>query len=402
MGPLVSGFVGTVMSFQIQPSAIVRPSRTALNMADLDPAVVTKKEYQDICGVEFDDATLQDRLKATNFLYPRHVEVIEDIAPIAGQMVDDVLLECGENAWQPQDYLPDLAKEGWEEELKEMRAMSHEIPDDILVVLIGDMVTEEALPTYQTLLNTFEGCDDPTGDSDEHWARWSRGWTSEENRHGDLLNKYLYLGGRCNMRSIEVTIQHLITNGFNPGAQKDPYRGFVYTSFQERATKISHGNVGKLARECGDKNLNRICAKIAGDEGRHERAYQLFSEEILKRDPEGFLSVLGDMMRGQITMPAEQMTDGVDTDLYENFSRVAQNLGVYTAIDYADILDHLIKRWDLSNLEGISGEAERERDYICKLPNRYRKLAERSMNRKKKVNEEEPTTSFDWIYGRKA
>ena len=283
-----------------------------------------------------------------------------------------------------------------------MRAMAQEIPDDILVVLIGDMVTEEALPTYQTLLNTFEGCDDPTGNSDAHWARWSRGWTSEENRHGDLLNKYLYLGGRCNMRSIEVTIQHLITNGFNPGAQKDPYRGFVYTSFQERATKISHGNVGKLARECGDKNLNRICAKIAGDEGRHERAYQLFSEEILSRDPEGFLSVLGDMMRSQITMPAEQMTDGVDTNLYENFSRVAQNLGVYTAIDYADILDHLIKRWDLTNLEGISGEAEKERDYICKLPNRYRKLAERSMNRKKKVNEEEPTTSFDWIYGRMA
>jgi len=295
-----------------------------------------------------------------------------------------------------------LSKEGWEDEVKEMRAMAQEIPDDILVVLIGDMVTEEALPTYQTLLNTFEGCDDPTGNSDAHWARWSRGWTSEENRHGDLLNKYLYLGGRCNMRSIEVTIQHLITNGFNPGAQKDPYRGFVYTSFQERATKISHGNVGKLARECGDKNLNRICAKIAGDEGRHERAYQLFSEEILSRDPEGFLSVLGDMMRSQITMPAEQMTDGVDTNLYENFSRVAQNLGVYTAIDYADILDHLIKRWDLTNLEGISGEAEKERDYICKLPNRYRKLAERSMNRKKKVNEEEPTTSFDWIYGRMA
>jgi acyl-[acyl-carrier-protein] desaturase len=24
-------------------------------------------------------------------------------------------------------------------------------------------------------------------------------WTSEENRHGDLLNKYLYLSGRVNM-----------------------------------------------------------------------------------------------------------------------------------------------------------------------------------------------------------
>lgn len=280
--------------------------------------------------------------------------------------------------------------------------MAKEIPDELLVVLIGDMVTEEALPTYQTLLNTFEGCDDPTGTSESAWARWSRGWTSEENRHGDLLNKYLYLTGRCDMRSIEVTIQHLITNGFNPKARKDPYRGFVYTSFQERATKISHGNVGKLARTCGEKNLSKICAQIAGDEGRHEKAYQLFSEEILKRDPDGFMHVFGDMMRGQISMPAEQMTDGIDADLYENFSGVAQRTGVYTAIDYADIIEHLVKRWDLDNIEGLSSAAEKEREYICRLPERYRKLAERSMNKKKKSGEVDELKSFGWLYGRTA
>ena len=278
--------------------------------------------------------------------------------------------------------------------------MTEGVPDDLMVVLVGDMVTEEALPTYQTLLNTFEGCDDPTGDTDSAWARWSRGWTSEENRHGDLLNKYLYLGGKCDMRSIEVTIQHLITNGFNPDARKDPYRGFVYTSFQERATKISHGNVGRIAGEYGDSNLRKICAKIAGDEGRHEKAYQTFSEEILKRDPDGLIMTFGDMMRGQISMPAEQMTDGINSNLYDDFSAVAQKLGVYTAIDYADIIGHLVKRWDLENIEGLSSEAEKERDYICKLPERYRKLAERSMNKKKKVSEEEPERSFSWIYGR--
>ena len=281
--------------------------------------------------------------------------------------------------------------------------MAATVPDELLVVLIGDMVTEEALPTYQTLLNTFEGCDDPTGTTDSAWARWSRGWTSEENRHGDLLNKYLYLGGRCDMRSIEVTIQHLITSGFNPGAEKDPYRGFVYTSFQERATKISHGNVGKLAKVSGDKNLQRICAKIAGDEGRHEKAYQAFSSEILKRDPNGLLAVFGDMMRGQIVMPAELMTDGKDEELYENFANVAQRLGVYTAIDYAEIIGHLVKTWDLENLEGLSSEGEKERDYLCRLPGRYTKLAERSMNKAKKATDDEvPTKSFNWIYGRKA
>jgi acyl-[acyl-carrier-protein] desaturase len=310
------------------------------------------------------------------------------------------LLETGEASWQPQDFLPDLSKEGWEEEVKELRKQSEGLSDEVLVTLIGDLITEEALPTYQTLLNTFEGCDDPTGTTDTPWARWSRGWTSEENRHGDLLNKYLYLTGRTDMRSIEVTIQHLITNGFNPQAKKDPYRGFVYTSFQERATKVSHANVGKLARREGDSRLAKICNKIAGDEGRHEKAYQIFTEEILKRDPEGLLYVFGDMMRGQIKMPAENMNDGVNAELYNDFANIAQRIGVYTAIDYADIIEHLVKRWDLEHLEGISGEAEKERDYLCKLPERYRKLAERSMNKKKKAGEEDTKKSFAWLHGR--
>jgi len=30
-------------------------------------------------------------LKSTKFLYPKHVEVIEDISPIAGAMVDEIV-----------------------------------------------------------------------------------------------------------------------------------------------------------------------------------------------------------------------------------------------------------------------------------------------------------------------
>ena len=37
------------------------------------------------------------------------------------------------------------------------------------------------------------------------WAKWIRAWTGEENRHGDLLSKYLYLCGRVNMREMEIT-----------------------------------------------------------------------------------------------------------------------------------------------------------------------------------------------------
>jgi len=339
-------------------------------------------------------------MRSTNLLYPDHVAVIEDLSPIVDKMVDDVLLETGDSSWQPQDFLPDLTNEDWISSIKEMREMHATIPDDVLVVLIGDMVTEEALPTYQTLLNTFEGCDDPSGDTDTAWAKWSRGWTSEENRHGDLLNKYLYLGGRCDMRKIEVTIQHLITSGFNPKAERDPYRGFVYTSFQERATKISHGNVGKLAMSAGDAYLGKICSKIAGDEARHEKAYQLFCEEIIKRDPNGLISVFADVMRGQISMPAEMMTDGVDDKLYEHFSATAQRLGVYTAIDYAEIIHHLVKRWNLEEITGLNAKGEADRDFVCNLGPRYKKLAERAANRNAKKDVE--LNEFSWIWGRKA
>ena len=52
------------------------------------------------------------------------------------------------------------------------------------------------------------------------------------------------------------------------------YLGYIYTSFQERATKISHGNTGRLAKAGGDETLGKICNLIAADEGRHEVAYQ--------------------------------------------------------------------------------------------------------------------------------
>ena len=51
----------------------------------------TTEEYKDICGARFDEASLDERLRATNFLYPKHVEVIEDISPIASAMVDDIV-----------------------------------------------------------------------------------------------------------------------------------------------------------------------------------------------------------------------------------------------------------------------------------------------------------------------
>ena len=40
------------------------------------------------------------------------------------------------------------------------------------------------------------------------------------------------------MKAVERTIQNLIGSGMDPKTENNPYLGFIYTSFQERATKV--------------------------------------------------------------------------------------------------------------------------------------------------------------------
>ncbi|KAK1299790.1 hypothetical protein QJS10_CPB13g01670 [Acorus calamus] len=302
-----------------------------------------------------------------------------------------------EQCWQPQDFLPEPSSDGFIEEVNELRERAKELPDDYFVCLVGDMITEEALPTYQTMLNTLDGVRDETGASPTSWAIWTRAWTAEENRHGDLLNKYLYLSGRVDMKQIEKTIQYLIGSGMDPRTENSPYLGFIYTSFQERATFISHGNTARHAKEQGDLKLAQICGTIAADERRHETAYTKIVEKLFEIDPDGTILAFEDMMRKKISMPAHLMYDGRDDNLFEHFSAVAQRIGVYTAKDYADILEHLVKRWKIESLTGLSGRGEVAQEYVCTLASRIRRLEERAQSRAKQG----PEVAFSWIFDRK-
>lgn len=306
------------------------------------------------------------------------------------------LLRPVEESWQPSDFLPDSNHKDWPGELKELRRQAAGLSDEILVVLVGNTVTEEALPSYQTWLNRPEELQDDTGSSPAAWARWTRGWTAEENRHGDLLNRYLYLSGRVNMRSFEITTHHLIRNGFDPHSGNDLYRSIVYVSFQERATKISHSNLGKLAEKEGDKTLAKICAAISGDEARHEEAYKRFYRRIIERDPSNCVIAFATMMRRKIGMPASLMSDGTEADLFSQFAVVAQRSGMYTYRDYAEILRHLIDYWGIASMQGLTGEAAESQEYLCQLPEQYLSKAARIGEALQAF----PKKPFEWVYGR--
>lgn len=325
------------------------------------------------------------------------------------------------------DFLPDPAKptDEFQHEVRELRARSGELPAEYFVVLVGDMITEEALPTYQTMINTLDGVRDETGASSTPWAVWTRAWTAEENRHGDLLSKYLYLSGKVDMMMVEKTVQYLIGAGMvlltyisassmaslcsvllvfalfcmqDPGTENNPYLGYIYTSFQERATFVSHGNTARLAKNYGDSVLARICGTIAADEKRHETAYTRIVEKLIELDPDGALISIENMMRKRITMPAHLMSDGCDPHLFENFSALAQRLGVYTAGDYADILEFLVGRWKLESVEGLSSAGRRAQEFVCGLPARIRKMQERADERAKTMAPH--VVKFSWIFNK--
>ena len=298
--------------------------------------------------------------------------------------------------WQPSDVLPNLIGENWPDLVQRLRDASAAISDELLVVLVGDTITEEALPSYQTMINRHEGLADATGSHESAWAKWTRGWTAEENRHGTLLNTYLYMCGRVNMRAVENTTQHLIRNGFDPKTANDPYKGLIYTSFQERATRVSHGNVARLANRSGDSLLGKICNLVAGDEARHEEVYKSFVKKIFELDPAGALVAFAETMKTKVTMPARLMSDGVERDLFGRFSIVAQRIGVYTARDYAQIIEHLVAFWNVPAMAGLSGEAAKAQDYLSGLGAHYHRFAERLEGR----TESRPLAPLSWIFNR--
>lgn len=303
------------------------------------------------------------------------LEVMQTVEKSIDKFVDDYLIPV-EEIWQPSDLLPNSQGENFLEEVTQLREESTELGYDFWVVLVGDTITEEALPTYEAWLMDMEGVDQH---GQNGWSKWIRHWTGEENRHGDTLNKYLYLSGRVNMKEVEKTTQHLINDGFDIGTGRDPYRNFVYTSFQELATNISHKRVGQLARKKGNKMLAKMCNVIAGDEMRHHLAYREFVRVIFEYDPSEMMLAFHDMMKKKIVMPAQFIREsGQDMgEAFENFSNAAQRLGVYTTADYIDILKKLNDFWEIDKMNSLTDQAEKARDYLMKLPDRMTRIAER-------------------------
>lgn len=314
-----------------------------------------------------------------------------EVMNLIGQSVDQIAsdyLKPIETNWQASELLPLTSDTTFISDLKDIQEQAQNHSYDLLAVLVADTITEEALPTYESWLSGLVGVDQVGNNG---WMKWMRSWAAEENRHGDVLNRYLFLCGRINMREFEASTQYLIADGFDNGAANDPYRNFVYTSFQEMATNVSHRRVATLAKQDGNSILSKLCGFVAADEARHAKAYKTFVSRIMELDPNEMMLAFEDMMRKKIAMPSQCLRElGGKLNSFSNFSDAATRLGVYTSLDYVEILRTLIDDWQIENVRGLMENGEKARDYLMALPDRLARIAERMRV---------PTTEykFGWI-----
>ena len=191
---------------------------------------------------------------------------------------------------------------------------------------------------------------------------------------------------------MENSTQHLINDGIDLRTGRDPYRSFIYTSFQELATNISHRRVATLARKTGNDPLAKICGVIAADEARHANAYMDFVKRMFELDASEIMLALEDMMKKKIVMPAHFLREygGGMAELITHFSHAYQLIVFYTTLDCIDILQSLLKEWDIENIAGINDSAEEAREYLMALPKRLQRVSER-------IRIPEKQFEFKWI-----
>ncbi|HTY10911.1 MAG TPA: acyl-ACP desaturase [Bacteroidota bacterium] len=286
-------------------------------------------------------------------------EVLSDMEAV----VEDLMKKHEEKRelWFPSDFLP--ADETTNEDLylKQVRERAKGIPLSARVALALNLITEEGLPHFHRLIAVHLG-------NDSFWKNWNFLWTAEEDRHGNVIRDYCRDSRIMNFTAVEKAQFQYVRSGFDPDWDKDPYRVFVYTSAQERATQISHDGTGRV---CGtyEPTLQKILHSIAMDEARHYTFYRSVFGEVLKRDPDEALASAA-VILPSIDMPGHSLRN------FNEYADVVRRSGIYGPRDYISVVEALIKVWGLEALCQLKEKGKKAQEKILAIPDRLRKVAE--------------------------
>ena len=306
------------------------------------------------------------------------VEVLADLEPVVHQLME--VHEAKRILWFPSELLapaPDTDPDAHRRELRE-RARGISLPARVALAL--NLLTEEGLPHFHRLLAAYLG-------GDTFWSKWTNLWTAEEDRHGAVLHDYARDSAILDNPVLEKMQFDYLRAGFEPSWDKDPYRVFVYTTLQERATQVSHANTGKIASEY-EPTIGMVLANVAKEEARHYTFYRSIFAEVLKRDPNRALASAAEIMPA-IDMP------GVNMPHFREMGDVVRRAGIYGPRDYLKIVEEQVRFWAIETLAGLDEIGKRAQEKILAIPKRLERVADALESRSKSK-----TFSFDVVFAR--
>ncbi|HEX9614011.1 MAG TPA: acyl-ACP desaturase [Bacteroidota bacterium] len=307
-------------------------------------------------------------------------EVLETLSPVVDRLMSDHVAK--RKLWYPSEFLPadEQMDEDAERKAKELRERARGIDDAARVSVALNLLTEEGLPHFHRLLATHLG-------DESIWTKWNFLWTAEEDRHGGILRDYARDARLFKFRQIEMMQFAYQSAGFTPEWDKDPYKVFVYTSAQERATQIAHANTGKVAGKY-EPTLLGILSSVAADEARHYTFYRNVFKALLSIDPNRALQ------SALAILPSIEMP-GLTVPHFKEMADIIRRIGIYGPWDYKKIVDELVDFWNIEVLTGLNDMGRRAQEKIMKISDRLKKVAEYLDQRTEKKS-----FSFDFLYGR--
>jgi acyl-[acyl-carrier-protein] desaturase len=306
------------------------------------------------------------------------VEVLADLEPLVDELM--VSHEAKRVLWFPSELLAPEPGTDPDAYIAQLRERGKGISTPARVALALNLLTEEGLPHFHRLLAVYLG-------NESFWHKWTNLWTAEEDRHGAVLHDYMHDSRILDNPVLEKMQFEYIKAGFAPAWDRDPYRVFVYTSLQERATQVSHANTGKLA-SVTEPLIGEVLSNVAKEEARHYTFYRAIFKAVLERDPSTALVSAAEIMPS-IEMP------GVSMPHFRDMADVVRRAGIYGPRDYLKIVEELIKFWAIEAVTGLDEMGRKAQEKIMAVPARLLRVADMMETRSKAK-----TFSFDVAFAR--
>jgi acyl-[acyl-carrier-protein] desaturase len=288
---------------------------------------------------------------------PSSGEMLRELRPVVEQGLDRHHATAGE--WFPHEYVPyergrNFLEEPWVPE-------DGTLPDVAEVALELNLLTEDNLPYYNLAIWTaFTG--------EEAWGEWVRQWVAEEGRHAIVLRDYLTVTRGLDPVALERGRMDMVKRGWYPEfADLGPLDGVIFTSIQELATRISHRNTGAVTE---DPLAERICSRIATDENLHYVFYRDLAAAAFEIDPSGMMLALRRQVK-DFAMPGAEMPG------FRAKAKAMAVAGIYNfRIHHDQVLVPVLRtHWRITELTGLSDEAEAARDEIVAHMERLDRVA---------------------------